>query len=193
MESEPKTTRRDMEEYTGALIRKVLDRLGYNLHDDHFVKTPERWWEALQEFKKVKNPAKVLNTSFTSGYKGLVVAKGIEFSSLCAHHMLPFTGVVHIGYLPHDSIVGISKLVRLVEAVTHQITIQEEITKTLVECLDTTLKPKGSIAVVRGTHTCMSVRGVRQAPEITTAYLTGAFLTNSAGCKDEFYSIIGAQ
>ena len=179
-------------------VTKLLELGGYSLDDEggHFKNTPIRWVQMmLKEFPGDEVDAEsILGTTFTDGYKGIVVVKGIEFSSLCAHHLVPFYGRIHIGYLPNRSVVGISKFARLAEAYSHRITVQEVITRQICDAIDKVLDPRGVIVVVQAAHTCMIARGVRKTTtETVTSDVRGLFLINSAGCKDEFYAQISGS
>jgi GTP cyclohydrolase I len=177
-----------------GIVGRILEELGYDPSDQHFAKTPERWVKMLAEFRAPLNedPADILNTEFEDEYKGLVVVDNIPFSSLCAHHLAPFQGVAHVGYLPDGKVVGISKLARLVEHYTHRISIQERATEQVAYAIESVLKPRGAAVVLEANHTCMSVRGIRSVGSWTrTAALTGVLLKNYGGCRDEFYTLIG--
>lgn len=155
----------------------ILEALGLDpIADEGIRNTPARAADALLEMTagyKVDVPA--LFTTFESnGYDEMVVLRGIEFSSLCEHHVLPFTGQVHIAYVPEDRVVGVSKLARVVEAYSRRLQIQERMTKEIADALVTNLNPKGVAVVVEATHTCMALRGVRKPGSImVTSTITG--------------------
>lgn len=182
---------RDIELVVNGLIRS----LGYDPDDQHFKRTAERWASMLNEFRNAEpfvSPESVLGTEFEDSYSGMVVVDRIKFSSLCAHHLAPFAGEAHIGYLPSGKVVGISKLARLVENVTHRITIQETATREIAAALNAVLQPRGAAVVLSAYHTCMTVRGIRSdAARTVTSSLSGAFLENAHGCRDEFYRLMG--
>jgi len=118
--------------------------------------------------------------------------KDIPFYSVCEHHMIPFHGKAHIGYLPHDTIVGLSKLPRLIEMYTRRMQNQERITKQVAEELQTRLQPRGVMVVMEAEHLCMSMRGIQKAgAQTVTSYLTGVFKENDKGIKTEFLRLIG--
>lgn len=176
-------------------INHVLELNGYDTSNEHFARTADRWIAAIGEFNQngSTTSGQILGVEFTDVYTGMVVVHDIEYSSLCPHHLFPYSGIAHVGYLPSGKIVGISKLARLVEFYTHRITTQEEATRMVVDSLMTELKPLGAICVMTGTHTCMTCRGAQAGlSKTTTADLAGVFKSNEHGARDEFYRIVGA-
>ncbi len=125
------------------------------------------------------------------GYDELVLTQGIPFSSLCEHHLLPFSGVAHVGYLPDDRIVGLSKLARVVRQFASDLQVQERLTTQVADFLQTTLRPKGVGVVFEAEHLCMSVRGV-QVPgtRTVTSRLLGA-LRDDPRSRHEFLALTG--
>ena len=183
----------DMKSST-EVVASILSALGYDPDDQHFARTPERWIMMLAEFQAPslqESPQLILGTEFEETYGGIIVVDNIPFSSLCAHHLAPFSGVAHVGYIPSGRVVGISKLARITEFFTHRITVQETATRLISESIDEVLKPKGVAVVLEAQHTCMSVRGIRSiGAKTTTASLTGIFIDNAHGCRTEFYNIL---
>jgi len=118
----------------------------------------------------------VADAIFDQDYDEMVVVKDIAFYSLCEHHMLPFFGSVHVGYLPKGKVIGLSKIPRLVEVFSHRLQIQEQLTREIAEALNVTLAPKGVGVVVEARHLCMEMRGV-EAPggHMMTSCMLGAF------------------
>jgi GTP cyclohydrolase I len=177
------------------IIDEILRGLRYDPTDQHFARTAERWIAMLGEFQAPQpdeDTTSILGTEFEDSYSGMVVVDHIKFSSLCAHHLAPFAGEAHVGYLPSGKVVGISKLARLVEHVTHRITIQETATREIAAALNAVLQPRGAAVVLSAYHTCMTVRGIRSdAARTVTSSLSGAFLENAHGCRDEFYRLMG--
>jgi len=132
--------------------------------DEGMRATPTRAAKALLELTsgyQVHVPD-LFTTFEADGYNEMVVLRGIEYSSLCEHHVLPFVGQVHIAYIPDERVVGLSKLARLVEAYSRRLQIQERMTDQIAEALWEHLDPKGVAVVVEGMHTCMALRGVRK-------------------------------
>lgn len=176
-------------------IESVIELAGYHADDRHFKDTAERWYRAIMEFAKAdpKDVESILRVGFDEEYSGMVLIKGVAYTSLCPHHLLPYSGLASVAYLPDGNrVAGISKLARLVEHHTHQIVVQEAATKSIVDDIETFLKPKGVIAVLTATHSCMSTRGIRAVGSTTTTSdLRGAFRENAHGCRNEFYSLVG--
>lgn len=156
---------------------------------DHVKDTPGRFQRALFELVSgcKLDPAEVLKKSFTeTKYDELVVVKDIEFVSLCAHHLLPFFGKIHFGYLPHKKLVGLSKIPRMTEILSRRPQIQERLTHQIVDVFQKTVEPYGCIAIVSAKHMCMSIRGVRKDHAITdTIALTERFKQDKS-LKHEF-------
>ena len=141
-----------------------------------------------------KSAWEVLSTSFseTGYYDEMVLLTDIEFESHCEHHMVPFVGRVHIAYLPDQTVVGISKLARLVEVYARRLQIQEKMTTQIADNLNITLQPKGVAVVVEARHMCMTMRGVqKKTVKMVTSCMTGAF-REDAKMKSEFLAMIGS-
>ena len=118
-----------------------------------------------------------------------MILKNIEFQSMCEHHMLPFVGSAHIGYIPNGRIVGISKLARLLEVYARRLQVQERLTEQITAALDKHLRPAGSACVIEAHHQCMSCRGVmKQNTSMITSSLTGEFLHPTV--RSEFFSLV---
>jgi GTP cyclohydrolase I len=149
-----------------AAARDLLAALGADPADEDLAGTPGRVAAAYAE---LLTPVSFTPTTFANdeGYDGLVVATGIPFSSLCRHHLLPFTGVAHVGYLPGDRILGLSKLARVVGLFARDLQTQERLTAQVAGWLTEQLAPRGAGVVVDAEHLCMTVRGV-QAPGVRT-------------------------
>ena len=122
------------------------------------------------------DPARILRAGFASKDRGMVVVRDIPFTSVCVHHLLPFHGVAHVGYLPGGRIVGLSKIARLVDALSRRLQLQERLTRQVTDHLDAALRPRGAACRMEAEHLCMSVRGARKrgARVVTTAW-SGAF------------------
>lgn len=180
-----------------SIVSRILTTLGYDPHSQHFNRTAERWIKMLAEFKAPESDSlafEILGTEFEEEYDGLVVVDSIPFSSLCAHHLSPFQGLAHIGYLPNGKVVGISKLARITEFWTHRITVQETATLEIASSIQLALQPRGAAVVLEASHTCMSARGIRSVgSRTTTSSLTGVFIENAHGCRDEFYTVIRSR
>jgi GTP cyclohydrolase I len=169
-------------------IRSLLIALGQDPEAEHLRSTPRRVAAAYAE---MLSPDAFDLTTFANdeGYDQLVLARDIPFRSLCEHHMLPFHGVAHVGYLPADSIVGLSKLARVVERFACGLQVQERLTKQIADCLDMHLNPKGVGVVIEAEHQCMTLRGVRaHGSRALTSALHG-HLRVDAAARQEFFSL----
>jgi len=149
-----------------AAAKAFIDALGLDLGSEHLADTPRRMAHAYAE---LLTPRTFQPTTFANdeGYDELVLARDIPIRSVCEHHLLPFVGVAHVGYLPGERILGLSKLARVVELFAHGPQVQERLTKQVADWLDAELRPRGVGVVVEAEHMCMTLRGV-QAPGART-------------------------
>jgi len=161
------------------LVESLLAELGEDPDRQGLQATPQRVSRALRELTDgygVKPEEVVAEAVFDQDYDEMVVVKDIPFYSLCEHHMLPFFGQVHVGYLPRGKVVGLSKIPRLVEVFSHRLQIQEQMTREIAEALNTTLTPKGVGVVVEARHLCMEMRGVETpGGHMLTSCMLGTF------------------
>jgi len=161
-------------------IRDLITHVGDNPNREGVQDTPKRVIKALQELCWGYNvdPADYLQTTFpTEQVDQMIHVTGIEFISLCEHHMLPFTGTAHVAYIPQERVVGLSKIPRLVTAYAARLQIQENLTQQIADTLQQQLNPKGVGVTLTAHHNCMGIRGARQPnAQMTTTALTGAFL-----------------
>src|SRR5438046_9795908 len=144
------------------LIESLLVELGEDPDRQGLKATPGRVSRAMRELTNgygVRPEEVVAGAVFDQDYDEMVIVKDIRFDSLCEHHMLPFFGQVHVGYLPKGNVVGLSKIPRLVEVFSHRLQIQEQLTREIAEALNLTLAPKGVAVVVEARHLCMEMRG----------------------------------
>jgi GTP cyclohydrolase IA len=180
-----------------AAVRTLIQWAGDDPDREGLRATPARVVRAYEEWFSGYNddPREYLKRTFeeTGGYDEVVVLRDIRFESHCEHHLAPVIGRVHIGYLPRNRVVGISKLARLVEVFARRLQIQEKMTAEIASCLDAVLKPHGVAVVAEGTHQCMTTRGVHK-PGVTmvTSRMVGVFRTN-AETRQEFLSAIGMR
>ena len=149
-----------------AGARVMLEALGLDLDNESLARTPERMAASLAELMTPR-PFQLTTFPNDGGYDELILARSIPLRSLCEHHMLPFVGVAHIGYLPRDRILGLSKLARVLEHFASRPQVQERLTTQVAGWLSAQLSPVGVGVVVEAEHTCMTLRGV-QAPGTTT-------------------------
>ena len=177
-----------------AAIREVLLAIGEDPDRPGVQDTPARVARAYAEiFAGLwQDPAEVLATTFDEDHDELVLEKGISLYSTCEHHLVPFHGVAHVGYIPgHDGrVTGLSKLARLVEVYARRPQVQERMTSQIADALDDVLKPRGVIVVIEAEHLCMSMRGVRKPGSTTvTSAVRGIFRENPA-TRSEAMSLI---
>lgn len=172
---------------------QVLSLLGEDVEREGLVKTPERVAKAMQFLTQGyrQDPQEILRSAmFREEYKQMVIVRDIDFFSMCEHHMLPFFGKAHIGYIPNGYITGLSKLPRVVDVFARRLQVQERLTSQIKECIQSTLSPLGVIVVVEAQHMCMQMRGVEKQNSITTTCdFTGAFA--EARTREEFMEHIG--
>jgi GTP cyclohydrolase I len=177
-----------------AAVREILLAIGEDPDRDGLRNTPGRVARAYAElFAGLRvDPAEVLKTSFTEDHDELVVVRDIELASFCEHHLLPFVGVAHIGYIPgeHGRITGLSKLARLVEAYARRPQVQERLTTQIADQLMGTLQARGVIVVVSCEHTCMSMRGIRKPGAKTVTSAVRGTLRDNAKSRAEAMSLI---
>lgn len=164
------------------------------MQDESISDTPRRVVSALEEMTSGArtNVVEILGRTFNEPrYNEMVVLKSISFTSLCEHHLLPFSGKASVAYIPNQRVVGLSKLARLVEAHARRLQIQERMTVDIVEDLMRVLQPRGAGAIIEASHSCMKCRGVRQPEsEMVTSYLAGVFRDNPE-TRSEFLSLVG--
>lgn len=171
-----------------AAATDLLVALGQPVDSPHLIDTPRRMATAYAELLTAE-PFDFTTFPNTEGYDELVLVQDLPMTSVCEHHMLPFTGVAHIGYLPGDRILGLSKLARLVELYSRRTQTQERLTKQIAEHLQTQLDPRGVGVVVEAEHTCMSLRGIRAvgARTVTSAML--GTLRSDPSSRAEFLAL----
>jgi GTP cyclohydrolase I len=171
-----------------SAVRDLLIALGQDPDAEHLRRTPHRVAAAYAELFA---PAEFELTTFANdeGYDELVLARDIPFRSLCEHHMLPFHGVAHVGYFPHERIVGLSKLARMVERFAGGLQVQERLTQQIADALDDSLHPKGVGVVLEAEHQCMSIRGVRAHDSRTLTSSLRGHLRENAAARQEFFAL----
>ena len=188
----PERPSRDQAE---AAIRTLLLWAGDDPDREGLVDTPARVARAYEDwFSGYKDdPEDYLKRTFeeVEGYDEMIVLKDIRFESHCEHHLAPIIGRVHIGYLPNNKVVGISKLARVVEAFARRLQVQEKMNAQIANCIQEVLEPKGVAVVIEATHQCMTTRGVHK-PGVTmvTSTMLGDFRKNPL-TRREFLSVIG--
>jgi len=173
-------------------VADLLVALGQDPTTEHLRDTPRRVALAYEE---LLTPRPFEPTTFANdeGYDELVLARDIPFHSLCQHHLLPFRGVAHVGYLPGERILGLSKLARVVEHFSRGLQIQERLTKQIGDWLTDRLAPKGVGVVVDAEHLCMSIRGVQAAGARTVTSSLHGRLRDDARSRTEFLALARAR
>ncbi|MBW4029201.1 MAG: GTP cyclohydrolase I FolE [Acidobacteria bacterium] len=163
-----------------ALIRELLAAIGEDPRRAGLVETPRRvadmYGELFEGFDT--DPGAHLEVTFEEGHDEMVMVRDIAFASLCEHHLVPFTGLAHVAYLPgvEGRITGLSKMARLVEGYARRLQVQERMTTQIVEAMERVMQPRGSIVVIEAEHFCMSMRGVKKAGATTvTSAVRGVF------------------
>ena len=168
--------------------RELLVALGADLTDESVRETPRRMAEAYAE---LLTPKSFEATTFANheGYDELVVARSIPFHSLCEHHLLPFFGVAHVGYLPGERILGLSKLARVVDLFARDFQVQERLTKQIANWLQEHLNPKGVGVVLEAEHSCMSLRGVQKTGSRTVTSALHGLVREDHRTRQEFLQL----
>jgi GTP cyclohydrolase IA len=167
-----------------------LAALGVNTDTEDLRETPGRMARAYAELFKDR-PLRMTTFGNDEGYDELVVARRIPFRTVCEHHLLPFSGVAHVGYLPDQRILGLSKLARLVEHFAARPQTQERLTRQVADCLSERLRPRGAGVVLEAEHSCMTLRGVRAVGSVTvTSALLGSLRTDPRA-RSEFLALTG--
>lgn len=186
----PRPTREQAEEAVHTLLRWA----GEDPQREGLIDTPSRVARAYEDwFSGYKDdPIRYLKRTFeeVEGYDEMIVLRDIGFESHCEHHMAPIIGKAHIGYLPHNKVVGISKLARVVEAFARRFQVQEKMTAQIANCIGDVLKPKGVAVVIEAVHQCMTTRGVHKSNvSMVTSQMVGLFRTD-ARTRAEFLRMI---
>jgi GTP cyclohydrolase I len=173
-------------------VTDLLTALGRNPSSEHLSETPRR---VARSFAELLTPREFDLTTFPNdaGYDELVLAKNIPMQSLCEHHLLPFHGVAHVGYLPGKRILGLSKLARVVELFARDLQVQERLTQQVADGLQEHLAPKGVGVVIEAEHLCMSLRGVRATGSRTVTSALRGLLRENAPSRQEFFALTGIR
>ncbi len=175
--------------------KNILKLIGEDPEREGLQKTPERVAKSIQFLTHgyLLDPVEILNSAkFKEDYREMVIVKDIEIYSMCEHHMIPFIGKAHVGYIPNGYITGLSKIARVVEAFSRRLQVQERLTSQIKECINDTLKPLGVAVVIEAQHLCMMMRGVQKQNSVTTTSdFTGAF--RKVETREEFIHLIGTK
>jgi GTP cyclohydrolase IA len=177
-------------------FRTLIEAVGEDPNREGLQKTPRRAAEALRFFTKgyQQDVRTVLNNAvFNEPYDDMVIVRDIEFYSLCEHHLVPFFGKCHVGYLPDGKIIGLSKIARLVEMFSRRLQVQERLTHEIAHALEEAIRPKGIAVVMQARHLCMMMRGVeKQNSQMVTSAVLGAFRDRDR-TRDEFMALLRAE
>jgi GTP cyclohydrolase IA len=175
-------------------VRVLLSWMGEDPERKGLRRTPERvlkafgdWFEGYQQ-----DPAAILGSSFpdAEGYQEMVILTDIDFESHCEHHIAPFIGRAHVAYIPDRRVVGISKLVRVVNAYAKRLQVQEKLTRQIADCINDVLKPKGVAVVIEAQHQCMTTRGVyKKNVKMVSSAMLGSFHEDDRA-RSEFFARI---
>jgi GTP cyclohydrolase I len=171
-------------------VADLLRALGKDPDAEHLSDTPRRVAESFAELLTCP-PFTLTTFANDEGYNELVLARDIPVHSLCEHHLLPFSGIAHVGYLPGERILGLSKLARVVEMFARDLQVQERLTQQVADWLQENLAPRGVGVVIEAEHLCMSLRGVRATGSRTVTSALHGLVRDDARTRAEFFSLAG--
>lgn len=178
------------------LVRKLLHEIGEDPSREGLVGTPERVGRAMRFLTRgyAQDVDELLNGAyFEVDYDEMVIVKDIEVYSLCEHHLLPFFGRCHVGYLPSDRVIGLSKIPRIVDVFARRLQVQERLTQQIAETVNEKIRPKGVAVVVEAQHLCMLMRGVeKRQTRVMTSAMLGKFRDDQRS-RSEFLHLVGAR
>ncbi|MEM8983878.1 MAG: GTP cyclohydrolase I FolE [Pseudomonadota bacterium] len=193
--TKPKKPRRPSRKQAEEAVRTLLLWAGEDTTREGLLDTPKRVARAYEDWFSGyhDNPTTFLRRTFeeVEGYDEMIVLRDIDFESHCEHHMAPIIGKAHVGYLPNNKVVGISKLARVVEAYARRFQVQEKLTAQIASCINDVLKPKGVGVVIDASHQCMTTRGIHKTGvSMVTSQMEGLFRTD-ARTRAEFLRMVG--
>ncbi len=185
------------EEKIRKAVKALIQAIGENPEREGMKETPRRVAEMYSELfcGLTKDPVEELRVGFQEGHREMVIVKDVPFYSMCEHHLLPFFGLAHIGYIPNikGRVVGVSKLARVVETVSRRPQLQERMTTQIADAIVKGLEPDGVAVVIEAEHLCMVMRGIKKpGSSVVTSAIRGIFRRNPAS-RAEFFSLIGKK
>lgn len=178
---------------TSKLYAEIISSIGEDIKRDGLLKTPERASKALQFLTQGynQNLTEIINDAiFESDNDEMVIVKDIELYSLCEHHLLPFVGKAHVGYLPQGKVLGLSKIARITDMFARRLQIQENLTKQIAEAIQEATGAKGVGVVIEAQHFCMMMRGVQKQHSWTTSSMMLGAFKNNQNTRQEFLNLI---
>lgn len=179
-----------------VITKQLLEEIGEDPNREGLIKTPSRVSKAWSFFSKgyKQDLNRIINDAiFEEDAKDMVIVRDIEFFSLCEHHLIPFFGKAHVGYIPNGKVIGLSKIPRIIDMFSRRLQVQERLTHQIADAINSVLNPKGVSVVMEGRHMCMQMRGVEKQNSFTsTSAMYGQF-KKSAETRSEFLSIINRR
>ncbi len=182
-----------MQKNIERITKQLLENIGEDPNREGLLKTPSRVAKAWQFFSKgyTQSIDELINNAiFNEDANDMVIVRDIEFFSLCEHHLIPFFGKAHVGYIPNSKVIGLSKIPRIIDMFSRRLQVQERLTHQVADALKNVLNPKGVAVVMEGRHMCMQMRGVEKQNSFTsTSAMSGQF-KKSSETRSEFLAII---
>ena len=179
-----------------VITKQLLEEIGEDPNREGLLKTPSRVSKAWSFFSKgyKQDLNRIINDAiFEEDAKDMVIVRDIEFFSLCEHHLIPFFGKAHVGYIPNGKVIGLSKIPRIIDMFSRRLQVQERLTHQIADAINSVLNPKGVSVVMEGRHMCMQMRGVEKQNSFTsTSAMSGQF-KKSSETRSEFLSIINRR
>jgi GTP cyclohydrolase I len=175
-----------------SAVRTILEAVGEDPDRDGLLETPRRVAKMYAEMFSglQQDPGRHLEVTFKESYDEIVLVRDISFTSMCEHHLLPFSGIAHVAYIPNGRVTGLSKLARVVEVVSRRPQVQERMTQTVADLIEDRLGSRAVGVIIKAEHSCMSIRGIRKAGSLTvTSTMRGSFRSDPAS-RAELMSLI---
>ena len=178
-----------------AAVRELIEAIGEDPEREGLLETPRRVAKIYEQIFEglLVDPREHLRVGFQEGHEEMVILRDIPFYSICEHHLLPFHGIAHVGYIPAGRVVGVSKMARAVEAFAKRPQLQERLTSQIADSIMECLNPQGVAVVIEAEHLCMTMRGVRKpGSRVVTSAMRGCFRRSSV-TRSEFLSLVGGK